>query len=413
MLICINMYKRFTAEDFIKKAKKVHGNKYDYSKVEYVNSRTKVCIICPEHGEFWQRANHHLQGSICPKCANNENGARKRFTTEEFIKRAKEVHGDKYDYSKTVYKTNNKKITIICHEKDENGIEHGEFEQLPYAHLNMMHGCPKCHCSVIPTTEDFIKKAREIHGDKYDYSKTEYINAKTNVTIICHEKDENGIEHGEFEQRPSSHISGCGCKKCATKNLSLKISKSTEEFIKKAKEVHGDKYDYSKVEYKNSFTKVCIICPEHGEFWQTPGGHIHNMQGCPNCIKSKLQNYIESLLKEEKLKFVTEKSFDWMLYKSNMKLDFYLSDYNIAIECQGGQHFIPVKKFGGENALKETVKRDNCKYDLCIKNNTDILYIIPYVYRNNEIFQKYYKNKRKYIFVNELRKNKKRIYKLL
>ena len=267
MLICINMYKRFTTEDFIKKAKKVHGNKYDYSKVEYVNSRTKVCIICPEHGEFWQRANHHLQGSICPKCANNKNGTRKRFTTQEFIK--------------------------------------------------------------------------------------------------------------------------------------------------KAKEVHGDKYDYSKVEYKNNFTKVCIICPEHGEFWQTPCGHIHNMQGCPNCIKSKLQNYIESFLKEEKLKFVTEKSFDWMFYKNNMKLDFYLSDYNIAIECQGGQHFIPVKKFGGENTLKETVKRDNCKYDLCIKNNTDILYIIPYAYRNNEIFQKYYKNKRKYIFVNELRKNKKRIYKLL
>lgn len=109
------------------------------------------------------------------------------------------------------------------------------------------------------TKESFINKAKEIHGDKYDYSKTIYNNAHTLISIIC-------PEHGEFLQKPYSHLSGYGCKKCATKKLGVLYRDNAQEFIKKAKEVHGDKYDYSKVEYVNTNMKVCIICPEHGEF---------------------------------------------------------------------------------------------------------------------------------------------------
>ena len=168
-----------TTEDFISKAISVHGNKYDYSKVEYVGMLAKVTIICPIHGEFEQRADSHLSGYGCRYCSRSA-----KNTTESFIKAAIDVHGNKYDYSKVDYVNSKTKVTIIC-------PTHGEFKQSPYEHLK---GCGCIHCAgkAKYTTETFIAAAREIHGDKYDYSKVEYVNAKTKVTIIC-------SIHGEFE----------------------------------------------------------------------------------------------------------------------------------------------------------------------------------------------------------------------
>ena len=124
--------KKLTLESFLERAEKIHNNKYDYSKVEYVNAKTKVCIICPKHGEFWQTPDNHLKGKGCAYCANV-----KKITTEEFIERAREVHGDKYDYSSSVYVNNKTKIKIIC-------PIHGEFELTPNAHLQG-RGCKKCN----------------------------------------------------------------------------------------------------------------------------------------------------------------------------------------------------------------------------------------------------------------------------
>ena len=126
----------------------------------------------------------------------------------------------------------------------------------------------------------FIERAKEIHGNKYDYSNLQYKNYRTKVRILCHQKDEKGIEHGEFWQLPSKHItSHQGCPKCRYLN---RARKSTDTFIQQAKEVHGDKYNYDKVEYTKSSEKVCIICPEHGEFWQIATDHIQG-RGCPKC----------------------------------------------------------------------------------------------------------------------------------
>ncbi|MEE3416938.1 MAG: hypothetical protein VZR53_16420, partial [Prevotella sp.] len=125
------------------------------------------------------------------------------------------------------------------------------------------------------TTDIFIEKAREIHADKYDYSKVNYVNNSMKVTIIC-------PEHGEFEQTPANHLCGKGCLLCGRKQTINKRSSNTENFIIKAKEIHGDKYDYSKVNYVNNSTKVTIICPEHGEFEQTPASHLRG-SGCPKC----------------------------------------------------------------------------------------------------------------------------------
>ena len=143
--------KKLTTEIFIKNAKNVHGDKYDYSKVEYVNAHTKVCIICLEHGEFWQTPSNHLSGKGCILCANV-----KKITTEEFIKRAKEVHGNKYDYSKVEYINNKIKVCIIC-------PIHGEFWQMPINHL-LGRGCKVCvGNSYNYLTNEWVQKAKEIH----------------------------------------------------------------------------------------------------------------------------------------------------------------------------------------------------------------------------------------------------------
>ena len=263
--------KKMNKEEFIKKAREVHGSKYDYSKVEYSNSKTKVCIICPGHGEFFQSSNAHLQGKGCPKCGINIRIEKTKMSTAEFIAKAQEIHGNKYDYSKTEYSNSRTKVCIIC-------PDHGEFWQTPTLHLQG-NGCPKCSGKNKLTTEEFIEKARKVHGDKYDYSKVDYKNNHTKVCIIC-------PDHGEFWQTPSNHLKKQGCPKCGFTIRNEKNTMTTEEFIAKAREVHGSKYDYSKSEYQNCNVKVCIICPEHGEFWQLPSSHLSG-RGCPKCINRK------------------------------------------------------------------------------------------------------------------------------
>ena len=288
--------KKLTREKFIEKAKQVHGDKYDYSKVEYINSQTKVCIICKKHGEFWQKPNSHLLGYGCNKCAIEKRSKLATKTTDSFIERAKKVHGDKYDYSKVEYKGKDMNVCIIC-------PKHGEFWQTPHNHL-IGAGCPKCKNEYISkkysdTTETFIEKARKVHGDKYDYSKVNYINSQTKVCIIC-------PEHGEFWQRPNNHLNGWGCSKCSNEKTHEKQRLTTEEFIEHAIEVHGKKYDYSKVNYINNQSKVCIICHEkdeygieHGEFWQTPNNHLNGNE-CPRCRK-KYKYTTEEFIQKAKL----------------------------------------------------------------------------------------------------------------
>jgi hypothetical protein len=144
---------------------------------------------------------------------------------------------------------------------------------------------------------------------------------------------------------------------------------------------------------------VCIICPEHGEFWQTPGGHLYNFQGCPNCRKSRMEDYTKLLLERNNINYENEKTFDWLIYENNMKLDFLCG--NIAIECQGGQHFVPVKKYGGDEGLVVRLERDKLKYEKCKEHNIPILYIIPYRYRKSKIFNEFYKDK-DYIFFRDI-----------
>ena len=286
-------------EQFINKAKKVHGNKYDYSKVDYKGCHIKVCIICPEHGEFWQVPSNHLNGSGCRKCSKYGN----RYNTEEWIDKVKKIHGDKYDYSKVIYKS-----------------------------------------------------------------------SKENVVVIC-------PEHGEFSIRPDNHNHGEGCPICRYIKSSSAIRKNINDVIRDFKKVHGNKYDYSKVEYKNNKEKVCIICQEHGEFWQTPDNHLRG-KGCPKCAQSKLESDTREFFTKNGIEFIEQKGFDWLRYKNPMKLDFYLPKYNVAVECQGIQHFKAFKYFGGDDGLEYNTDKDIKKANLCSENNIKLLYYSNEKYDN-------------------------------
>ena len=352
-----------TNKQFIEEANIRHDFKYDYSKTQYINKREKVCIICPIHGEFWQEASSHLKGCGCPKCGKESSQKRQSLNTEQFIERAKKVHGNKYDYSKTEYINSSTKVCIIC-------PIHGEFWQRPTEHLRG-RGCKKCGDLSVGiknsriTTDEFIERAKKVHGDKYDYSKTEYISPRKKICII-------DKEFGEFWMMPYAHLNGQGCPSRRGEKISKANSKSKKKFIEDAIQIHGDKYDYSKVEYKGAFEKVCIICPKHGEFWQKPTEHLSGC-GCPICKSSHLEMEIKNWLDNNNVEYVYQ-------YRNKIfglqSLDFYLPKYNIAIECQGEQHFRPVKYFGGIKEYNKVKKLDKIKKEICDNNNIKLIYYV-------------------------------------
>jgi hypothetical protein len=384
------MGKRLTKEEIVERARKVHGDRYDYSeflKEDFIFSGKgqKIPIICHEkdkegneHGVFWQIAQNHYERNGCPKCNREQIGYRRSKIKDllkdgvqekrknEIVEKSRQVHEIEYDYSlfldkDFVYKGNKIKIPIICHNKDENGNEHGVFWQTPNNHMKGQD-CPLCRGVKRYTTETFIEACNKIHNYEYIYDGLEYNNSHTKVPITCK-------KHGVFYMRPYEHLQGARCPKCYG-NIQL----TTEEFIERAKKVHGSKYDYSKVEYINSSTKVCIICSEHGEFWQTPAHHLQGI-GCPRCNASHLERKMQFFLERHNIKYEREKVFEWLKWKKKgvMKLDFYLPQYNVAIECQGVQHFYPYKLF--DSKLVEIVKeRDLVKLDMCTKYGITIYY---------------------------------------
>lgn len=241
------MPKKLTTSEFILNAQAIHGDMYDYSETVYINTRTNIKIICKKHGEFEQRANHHLTGSKCPECVRENKSLSK---------------------------------------------------------------------------EGFIKKSKLVHGDKFDYSQVIYINNKTKVKII-------DPIHGEFWQLPNNHLAGYN-------PFENKNTKTTDYFIQKSKSVHGVKYDYSETDYKHNNQKVKIICPKegHGEFWQLPHNHSKpNGSGCPKCNQSQYEESIRSYLYRNNIQFVEKDR----VILNGLELDFVIPDNNLAIEIDATQ----------------------------------------------------------------------------
>ena len=242
---------------FIEKATRVHGDKYEYDLVEYTLPHSKIKITCPTHGAFEQTPSNHINGKQgCPSCSG-----RQRLTTDQFVSKAQQRHNHAYDYSLVEYKNNKTKVKIGCH-------THGVFEQTPSKHLSGTT-CPKC-LGRHKTTSDFIEQANQVHSGKYDYSFAEYEHGSKEITIVC-------STHGSFLQRPTCHLQGQGCPKCVGKD------KTTQDFMQQAKQAHGDKYDYAGTVYVKTHEKVKIVCGKHGVFEQTPVNHVVHKQGCPKC----------------------------------------------------------------------------------------------------------------------------------
>ena len=282
----------------------------------------------------------------------------KKLSTKQFIQKAIAKHGHKYDYSLTYYINSSIKVTIIC-------PIHGEFIQTPNSHLNGQ-GCSSCSNNKKLTKETFIEKARKVHGNKYDYSKINCNGNKNKGIIIC-------TEHGEFLQTLDIHLQGKGCPKCKNKLLKLMYISNTQEFIQKAKVIHDNKYDYSKVEYVNAISKVIIICKKHGEFLQTPAIHL-SRHGCPICKASKGELAIKAILDKHSI----ESKQEWKLpdEKYKYEYDFWLPNHNLLIEFHGRQHYEWIPYFHKTHfEFKEQQRRDLEKIDLAKMKSISLIEI--------------------------------------
>lgn len=369
--------------NFIKKAKEVHGDKYDYSKVNYIANKKAVEIICPIHGSFMQAPSDHLKGWGCSKCSKKY-----KPTTEEWVNSVKDLYGGKYDLSKVIYKDNKTPVEVVC-------PEHGSFYPIPNNYKKGISGCPLCnnklkHDRFSKTTEQFVLEAKKIHGDKYNYSKVDYYDNVTPVVIIC-------PIHGEFMQQPYVHLQSSNCPKCSLEKKAAEQRITKVDFINRANDIHNNFYDYSKSDFLNTSDKTCIICPKHGEFWQSVSNHLRGY-GCPKCRnknQTKLYNRIVECFPNCKVEY--EKHLPWLGLQS---LDIYISDINVGIEYDGLQHYQPVDMFGGESTFVATVKRDEMKNQKC-KENGCKLFRMKYDY-NDEDFNNLVKEIQNIIDLNTL-----------
>lgn len=313
---------KFDEKGFIEDFKNIHGEKYKYIGYEH----GLVHFFCDKHNlDCYATPSKIRNGKGCPQCVKERLSKTMRMTTEEFIEKAKKVHGDKYDYSKVNYVDTKTKVIIVCK-------KHGEFEQTPNSHLSGK-GCPICrneHTGNISrkSLEEFIKEAKKIHGDKYDYSLVNYVNCSTKVKLIC-------PIHGEFEITPNKHLSGRGCRKCGVEKRTKCQTFTTEDFIAKARKIHGDKYDYSKSIYTGYDNKLTIICPTHGEFEQTPDSHFQG-SGCRMCAcrLSKNEDEIFSFIKNIVGDGNVIKS-ERTILPNHMEIDMYIPLFHLGIEYNG------------------------------------------------------------------------------
>lgn len=425
------MHNSLKKEQFITQAKEIHGNKYDYSKTVYVNTCTPVSIICPIHGEFKKRPAEHIKRrSGCPKC-----GKVVKHTKESFIEKAREKHGNTYGYSKVEYINNRVPVIITC-------PKHGDFKQMPKMHMKG-HGCPTCGGHTPYTQEILLQRAHEVHGDKYDYSKTKYVDYNTCITITCpkhgdfqqpinvhlqghgcpkcaieksrltqeefiergrklfdNKYDYSIVEyknlktkvkiicpvHGVFEQQPSCHLQGWGCVKCGNERQLHTL----EHFIARAREVHGNKYSYDNAHYIGSYKPITITCPKHGDFTQRASAHIEG-EGCPACKHSQGEHKIAMYLDKTGVKYIREYKFADCKDKSPLKFDFALFNNDGSLRCliefQGGQHYRFIKGIHKDIATyKASLKRDQIKRKYC-KENDITLIEVSYMQDLQEFFE--------------------------
>jgi hypothetical protein len=410
-----------TFKEFEDRANNKHNFKFKYTG-EYINNKTNSIIAtCKDCGyEFPVRPDNHLNvGTGCKMCSRKKISQKISYTLGEFLDKAKKKHCDKnnepiYDYSLvTEYNGANEKYQYICHEKDPiTGEEHGIFEQTATRHL---YGdkCPKCTGPYMDQ-DLFIKRSTVIHKGIYDYSQVIFESTKKEVIII-------DPVYGEFKMKPNSHLNGQGHQKRYDARRGDKTRKSLAQLKEDIVKVHGNKYDLSKIVYKNRYTEIVLSCKEidpitdeeHGDFKIKPNKLIHRGQGCDKCRESTLERQIRVLLELNNINYIKQHKFDWLKNpntKCKLSLDFYLPDYNIVIEGQGEQHFaIRDYCYSKKHLNIDVIERDIIKYNLVKDNGLKMLYIIAdKIYKNDiincDIYQNIYSLENSY-YMNEIKES--------
>lgn len=358
------MAKKLTTEQAKAKLREIYGNDYDYSEVEYVDNRTtKIKVICLKHGPFYRTYSSLVQNQVgCPECRKSIPKIR---DTQTLIERAREVHGDKYDYSKTEFKNSRSKVIVTC-------PNHGDFEVLP-TNLVKGRGCPKC-ADKSWTQEEFINKGKEIHGNQFNYDLVKFEGFKNRVTLKCN------YCGNIFDVLPQHHIQGRKCPKCCERH---KVT--VDEFIERSKKEHpGIEYDYSLVTELNTLQDyVTIICPKHGPFQQKAAYHITGC-GCQKCNTSigenKIKEFLNNNLIEYKHNHQIELEENIIARNSNIiNVDFYIDNHNnkrYIIEFNGKQHYIYNDFYykSKEDFIKQQ-NRDQVVRDFCKDNNIELIEI--------------------------------------
>jgi very-short-patch-repair endonuclease len=330
-----------TKQEFLGKARDKHGYKYKYPNLSEKVTYDDIIDVEYEDIVYKQRVNKHIMLGRCPE----KNTPSK--TTEQFIKEAKEVWGDKYDYSLVDYKGALKRVKIIY-----DGVV---FDQIAVCHLKGK-GPEKTL-----TLENFIRKAKLVHGDRYDYSQVRIKNGDTPVMI--------GFEGIFYIQKPYYHLSGS-----RPENIVRATKKTNKQFIFEANKIHEYKYNYDKVEYIKNQVKVIITCPVHGDFKQTPNSHLQG-NGCPNCNESRGEKEIVKVLEKYKIDFIRQKKFSECKNVFELPFDFYIPSKRICIEFDGKQHYEPIDFFGGIKAYESLKLNDSIKNDFCENNCINLIRI--------------------------------------
>lgn len=312
------MATKLSQAEFFEKAIAVHGDKFSYANCIFEGVGKKVVITCSSHGDFTPRAADFLSGSGCRKCQDVTRNAGNRIPYKAFVELARRTHGDIFEYPEDSYRAFHSKTKIVCG-------EHGEFWQTPVNHTKHGYSCPKCTGRGWDHS-DFLTRVATVHGDRYDYSQSSFTLATNDIIVTCR-------EHGDFSQAAHYHIAGAGCRKCATE--ANEITEKT--FLERAKERHGDLYDYSKTVYNKYLEKVDILCRKHGTFRQYPIRHVRNGYGCPKCPSSyskpheKLVEYIRDL------GFIEGRDFliNDRTAIGPKELDIYFPEKKLGIEING------------------------------------------------------------------------------
>ena len=348
-------------KNFLERATAMYPE-YDFSKAIYKSREVYVMVSCPVHGDFKIRPRTLLSGEKgqkphgCWRCNNLIPPYERKPALESFKRRMHELYGDKHTFVWSDYKNKQSMIRFTCK-------EHGE-QRRSVTGLLDGKGCAYCNGKFYPP--DWIKNARAVHGEKYEYDESrpprlasDYIRYKCPV-------------HGWQETRYDCHVlQGCGCALCAGVQNKLPAEDRKQRWIERCRKKFNDRFDYSQFEYVDNDTKSIIICREHHcSFITDPWTHLRGSGACPLCSSSKGEALIRTWLENNKVKFDTQYKLpneNMFCKRQYLLADFYLPDLNLIIEMNGEQHYQPVEHFNTKDwtfedqQIRDDTLRAYCK----------------------------------------------------